>query len=491
MLPSGWNSSLGAVVDLSVLDYVREETFKEKIANLSRLDSREYPNNWDLYTPLQRAVILGDVRECKQLIHTGIDVDEEGGVCHHPLIFAHRNEEIVSILFPLSCPRSQTNLLCTTFIDRNIVLWERLWDLAQKVAKSMFFVTLYEIGGEEFFDALFQNTPPEIQRMFLLFLSKTTSYSHKINVAIVKIFRSSFEKTAPEIRNQEELSAILEEMNKRDDSFTEELTTCSLFGHRFSLKGEQFEGLNIKQTSRVWHLLARSLEAVSSNENRFLQRSPKMISATIEALDANKSDPEALSLRSLEKTSIVPCGWKGHAVVALFSQNIVVKINTAINSDDYPSGMEFYYINNSDKEVRTSAIKTLIQHNSESVSAAKGFEYFTNTLSAQLDAELLALIPFEQKSGNCIWLASKLAVLAHFILFDMEVEGKTFSKEAIDSSFRSVASAFDEWDIRDRMMSISETLPLLKKYPILFNLEQLKPQIMELFNYSNFGLLHS
>jgi hypothetical protein len=472
-----------------VLDHIEEETFKEKIADLSRLDSREYPNSWELYTPLQRAVILGNVNECERLIHDGFDVNEEGAVCHHPLKFARRNEKIVDLLFPLSCAPSQAALLGATFIDGHIVPWERLWNLAHRAAKWMFFVTLYEIDNEQF-DALFRSLPAEIQRVFLLFLSKTTSQSPKINDVIVKLFRSSFEKATPEIRNQQELGAILKEMDKRDEGFTEELTTCSLFGHRFSLKGELFEGLNIEQTSRVWRLIARSLESASRNENRFLQHSPKMISATVEVLDTDKSDPEVLSLRSLEKSSIVPCGWKGHSVVALFSKNIVVKINTARNSDGSPNGMAFYSINKTDKEVRTNAIKTLIQYDSDKVPAPKGFEYFTNTLSTQLDAELLAVIPFAQKSGNCVWSANKLAVLAHFILFDIEAEGKAVSKEAIDRSFRNVASAFDEWDIRDRMTSISETVPLLKKHPILFNLEQLKPQIMELFNPSNFGLLH-
>ena|GEM_PF-4261273 len=465
--------------------YVEEETFKEKIAKLSELHSRNYPSSWELYTSLQIAVIFGDLKQCEQLIQAGVNVDEEGEVRHHPLVLAYRNEEIVNLLFSLSCASSQTTLLSVIFIDGHFILWEQLWTLANKEAKSIFLTIWYEIGKEKF-DTSFQNTSNEFQRMILLSLSRTTSYSAKINDVVVKIFRSLFEKAASEIRNQQELSAILEEMNKRDDRFTEELTTCSLFGHRFSLKGEQFEGLNIEQTSMLSNLIAKSLKTVSCNENKFLHRSPKMISATIEALDTDKSDPEFLSLRSLKKPSIVPCGWNGHSVVTLFSKNIVVKINTARNSDNSLNGVAFYVINNRDNEVRTNAIKTLIQYNRELVPAQKGFEYFTNTLSAKLEAELLTLIPFAQKSGNCAWSASKLTVLALFILFDMKAEKKVFSREAIEHSFRNVASAFVEWDTEDCIMSVSETVPLLKKYPILYNLEQIKSKILELFNPNNF-----
>ncbi len=133
MLSTGWNSSLGTLSQLAFpVDHVKEETFKGKIAILSKLHSREYSNSWKLYTPLQRAVILGDVKECEQLIHAGVDVDEEGEVCHHPLIFAHRNEEILDLLVPLSCAQSQTTLLCTIFIEGPIVIWERLWNKYKK-----------------------------------------------------------------------------------------------------------------------------------------------------------------------------------------------------------------------------------------------------------------------------------------------------------------------------------------------------------------------
>lgn len=490
MLSTDWNSDLGTLSQLALpSDYAKKEIFKEKIALLSKCHCRDYSDSWEIYTPLQRAIIIDDIKACEELIHAGIDVDEEGEVCSHPLIFAERNKKNLDLLVPLSCAQSQTLLLCNTFINGHIIVWEELWNHVDKTAKSMFFITLYEVDKEKF-DALFRSIPIETQKLFLLFLSKTTSYSEKINKAIVKIFRSSFKKAAPEIRIDQKFTAILEEMDKRDKTFNEELMTCSLFGHRFSLRGELFEGLNIQQTSKVWHLIAKSLESISQNENRYLQHYPKMISATIETLGTDKSDPEALSLRSLEKFSIVPCGWRKHAVVALFSKKIVVKINTAKNRDETPNGMAFYSINNCDNEVRKNAIKTLIHYNRDAVPASKGFKYFTNTLSTQLDTELLAFIPFTQKSGNCAWSASKLAVLAHFILFDIEAEGKTCSKNAIECSFQKVASAFDEWDIMDRMISIKEALPLLKKYPILFNLDQLKPQIMELFNPNGFELLH-
>ena len=266
--------------------------------------------------------------------------------------------------------------------------------------------------------------------------------------------------------------AIVEDIRKKDGGYSEDMVKCRLFGHRFELAGEYFEGVAPWKIEWVTHGIIKTLKELSANPLYRSSFSPAQVDNLVEVFTLSTKDSEQLYARAQKKETLVNAGWNGHIVTVIFTPSICVKINTGTGDK---RGISFYKIKTKDQERVKSVIKSL--KDNKNGTEAEGQRYFDEAMDKELNLEFVYSIWFHQKVGNCGYFANKCSLLA-LMIFQQMTEVENINERQLKTEFLKVLPAFAHWESLDRCRSISEALPILKKYPEYFDFDKIVSQII-------------
>lgn len=569
------------------LSFSPDQLFLEKLDNLIAKGC-SLERKIDVYTPLQRAVILGQYSECEHFCLTdAAQVSDRGksDICTVKLAILAKECKISLLLFSFAAFEDRVNALYTSCIFselsyENKPLFDFFWEKASE-DEQIFLINYFAQRDLQQAHGLFKQVSPDVQRKFLAeallkkqhdtfsvfwpislpeakaFADERTSFFEyavlcqmpKSAVLIfkeaatneqIKALRLSFSidaavfilcwnqagveaknyidadgytwmhlaiilkkenlisdlvdhqfdmhifdhngKTSYELavsRYSNQLSpSTLEKLRQADAGFTSDLVIIKLFGHHFSLEGPLFEGLPRRQVPVMIQSMIHNLENLSrfNPEGSF---SPLHTSQFTKGLHlSDSSNIEKLAKKSQKKGALIKCGWKGHTVACLFFNDLCVKIDTGTASNP---GLKFYRMGKWDQETLKFAMATLIQNSQDYVDEKQGTDYFEKTFNEQLNLDLIAILPESQEVGTCAFSALRASMLALLILQDIRQKALKgpIKKTALQESYDAVYSDFVIWDTWDCQSSLMQAIPLIDKYPKLFDRNQVLSKVLE------------
>lgn len=481
-----------------------------------------YPGEWSDFTPLQKASLAGDLHTCQCLLAEGAEMNETSFCKVPPLFLAaiSGNVELCLYLFPHALDDEQIEFIFCIAPSFRRDLHRFLKQREEKelvLAGSILFLfdkgereealrlyeeaSLDELGEildlfylfdeyffemDDIFNALYDVALPEArgyrdkegnsfmhraiqenrQKMIAALLAK--GFDLKI---VNKKGRTPFEYaiTRKEVMRPD----LYQKLSDLDGDFTFDLKNCRLFGHFFSLKGPHFEGFRQSEILELPTFIVTTLKHLTLNQpGRF---SKERVRRVANALKLASKDPKDI-LRSLQENgmALIFHGWERHAVTSILSSELFVKIDTGTGEH---RGLDFYLMGNRDPAILEKAIGKLIRHAQDLSPEWQGSHYFKKKLDKKLFLQTIGLIPFEQEAGNCGWRSLQGALFALFVIEEMG------QNPASAAEIKRAAEAImnDFWSFIDDYYEsiIGIVLPLMRKYPELFDLKELFPQLIQ------------
>jgi hypothetical protein len=244
----------------------------------------------------------------------------------------------------------------------------------------------------------------------------------------------------------------------RDAGFSDEILKCRLFGHRFSLKGNLFEGIHPRWTRILVDSLLASISSTwdLTKSKRFDPSNFKNIKNCLS--NSCSKDFEAHYQESKKLGTLLHCGWAKHATGVIFTSKLCITIDTG-NED---GGIDFFHLGTFEKTTITRAMECLSNNYFNQVSEETGEKYLHTTLPQELQLSRIHKIEYSQMSGNCAWMVYKSALLAFFML--QEIGEKQVDEVIIKGSLGKVKEDFLIWDWHDSSESLRKAIPLLQKH---------------------------
>ncbi|HEV7735829.1 MAG TPA: hypothetical protein VGO47_00410, partial [Chlamydiales bacterium] len=447
------------------------------------------------------------------------------------------DEQTFALLFERAPPPEKAAILSCFMAVHHIAYFEQFWQASCPIAKAIFLVTWNK--DPTFIDSLYQRANPPVQKETLamaLSLNKDPTlidgWFQKANPQVQKetletalflkdegLFRRLWQQANPTIHMSTEPSwlilaiqlecapivsfllqagvkiqvvqngntaleiafehrdtlgeAMIAQMAQLDQGFTQEMATCNLFGHAFDLKGEIFEGISRNKAQSVLgfvgYFLERQRTFYATIEDPLF--SPEILETVLAAIQ----NPFVQIARVKDKWSLIRCGWKGHAVICIFSKDYCIKINTGAAAH---AGIHFYRIGNQKEEDLHQAIRTLIQLHETSAPADAGSKYFNETLDQTLNLHLIGYLPYEQIGGHCAWYCVKAALLTLVIL--KQLEGQNITRESLEEVLVNAKFSFSQlWEGDCRTELANQAIPLLQKHQSLFDTKTIFTSMIE------------
>lgn len=268
---------------------------------------------------------------------------------------------------------------------------------------------------------------------------------------------------------------LLKKLRLADNGFTHDLLLCRLLGEHFSLPGRFFEGMYEAQIPILVNQAVRSLEACKGSTPLFSETSTLRMVQTIR--ESLQDSSKILAQKAQKKVAMVKAGWKGHTTAVFSIRNYFwILIDTSIEEDVERKGIQAFTSSMRDKNLARKVIKTLLKNREASPQA--GYLYFHKTISQKLKLKPLFASDIKQTVGNCTWSTYRAAIYALLCLKAYKVTRK--SSDVI--RFETLAKeSLAEFDKRDQCLILAETLPILKKYPFLFDLEAVYESLLATF----------
>ena len=275
------------------------------------------------------------------------------------------------------------------------------------------------------------------------------------------------------------------DLKSADKGLTSLMRNLKLLGLRNSLPGKIFEG---SPRFLPYAGLADSFESYL-NQNSDV---PSFVHHLPESLrNSSYLDLEKI-MEKIEQGEIVSlsAGWYGHETIVVFSKDFMILGNRGESCGEEP-GLKIYKIKNPSE--LSEVIKHIIAHRDFTPAESQDFklqclrrqgkessqqiyekmqkeaqkkhiDYFNNTIMEKLDLERLYYLPQkEQITGNCAWLAAKMALKGSLILHYLQQNPSKTVKEVLPL----VKKIYSEWFKFDLVESLSilkqaEDEPLLK-----------------------------
>lgn len=252
---------------------------------------------------------------------------------------------------------------------------------------------------------------------------------------------------------------IYQLLKKQDCNFTSLVKQVVLFGYKFSLKGNHFEG---------FHRNDFFIKSMIKDLRQLLEvESYPSIDRVISSLEAAVFPrfERSINLFSNDLCTLIPCKWVKHSVSWIFFsvswiffRDICVKIN--LGDDAECPGINFFSIAKLSPEKIKEMIGGLCKIRECNI-REDAISYFNKEMDQEHDLNHLFWIEQERKSGNCGWDLAKLALLALFILYEIKPQEKIDS-DTLYKAYHSVKKLYSIWEDRVLVFNLKQIEPTLK-----------------------------